>query len=111
MNVPALLIVTALSCALNAGMLPESKPPSSVAVCAIESRLCQLTAWPTCMVSGLGAYELLPRLPLMLIVKSIPGPGALVEVEGLVGLELPQAIESASATATEQIARQRGMAC
>ena len=71
-----------------------------------------MTAWPTRMVSGVGEYEPLPRLPLMLIVKSIPGPCALVDVEGLVGEEeLPQAIESASAAAIEPIARRRGMTC
>jgi hypothetical protein len=49
--------------------------------------LCQFTTCPTRIVSGLGAYEELPRSPLILIVKSMPGPCGLVEPDGLVELE------------------------
>ena len=110
-NVPALLIVTALSCALNAAILPESNIPSNVAVCSMESRLCQFTTWPTRMICGLGEYDELPRSPLMLIVKSMPGPCGLVApggVEGLVELD-PHPSPSARIAVAEQSRMSRVM--
>jgi hypothetical protein len=52
------------------------------------------------MLSGLGAYDELPRSPLMLMVKSMPGPCGLVEPEGLIGLD-PQPSPSARTAISE----------
>jgi hypothetical protein len=52
------------------------------------------------MLSGLGAYDELPRSPLMLMVKSMPGPCGLVEPEGLIGVD-PQPAPSARTATSE----------
>jgi hypothetical protein len=56
-----LIIVAAL--VAPAASVPVLNPPlSCVEVCAMESALRQAILWPTRMVAGLGAYELLPLL-------------------------------------------------
>ena len=69
------------------------------------------TTWPTRMICGLGEYDELPRSPLMLMVKSMPGPCGLVApggVEGLVELD-PHPSPSARIAVAEQSRMSRVM--
>jgi hypothetical protein len=61
--VPAVFIIVA-ALVVPAATAPVLNPPlSCVAVCVMESALRQAIVWPTRMLTGLGAYELLALLP------------------------------------------------
>jgi len=52
-------------------MVPVSNDdPSAVAVWGTVSAFRQATDWPTFIVAGFGEYELLPLMPLMVIVTA-----------------------------------------
>lgn len=89
---PAADIVIGLLVAPGA-IVPVLKPPlSAVAVWDVLSAFLQATVWPAFNVPGLGENELLPFMPLIVIVTSavtvVPAGVPLGEV-GVVAIELP----------------------
>jgi hypothetical protein len=82
-NVPVVVIATATSCALNAGMSPDSYVPlSNVAEWMVESLFLKLTYCPALTVSGFGEYTLL----VMKTVIGLPLVPSPLPLDGAIGL-------------------------
>jgi hypothetical protein len=80
-KLPAVFIVIGLLVAPGAMVPVSNADPSAVAVWGIVSPLCHATVCPTFSVAGFGENELLPFMPLMVIVIA---PVAGLEVGGSV---------------------------
>jgi hypothetical protein len=89
-NVPVVVMGTDASCALNAGMSPDSYVPfSKVAECTVESLFLKFTYCPALTDSGFGEYTLfvmktvigLPLVPSPLPGGGLPLDGAVSELE------------------------------
>jgi hypothetical protein len=67
-KLPAAVRVIGLLVAPAARVPVSNNDPSAVAVCGTESAFRHATDWPTFIVAGFGEYELLPFMPVMVIV-------------------------------------------
>ena len=86
-NVPVVVIATATSCALKAGMSPDSYVPlSNVAECTIESLFLKLTYCPALTVIGFGEYTLFV-MKTVIGLSRLPSPLPLGGGVGLVELD------------------------
>src|SRR5882762_2344990 len=86
-NVPVVVIATGTSCALSAGMSPDSYIPlSNVAECTIESLFLKFTNCPALTVSGFGEYTLFV-MNTVIGLPLVPSPLPVVGAIGLAELE------------------------
>jgi hypothetical protein len=100
-NVPRVDIVTGAADAPAVMLGVVNELASWMMSCVLVSAFFQITRCPRLAVVGLGTNELLPLIPVMLMVRSAAAGGVVVVVVvGVDGLELPHAALSDPNTAT-----------